>query len=149
MRRPRLVRARKKALKQTMTSESHNFNLGDAEILDGGTISGGQIATAPPAYRGRMDLYDVDTIDMSQIPTNLPTQSRPIAMSFSMDDAILPENVAPTSKYLGYQVNAPSISSNSNNFSGPVTNEPVTNEQPYLANPRAENTKKKGYYDYV
>ena len=129
--------------KRPTTSESQTLNLADAEILDGGTISGPQTATAPPAYRNG-DMYDVDTIELNQlqgIPNN------PIAMSFSMDDAILPENIQPTSKYMSYQVNPASVSTNSNNF-GPVAQE-VTNDQPYLANPRTETAKPKGYYDYV
>ena len=147
IRRPKLERKRRNLLKRPTTSESQTLNLADAEILDGGTISGPQTATAPPAYRNGLDMYDVDTIELTQL-TGLPTNPA-IAMSFSMDDAVLPENVVPTSKYLSYQVNAASVSSNSNNFVGPIGPKDGQIDQPYLANPRADSAKPKSYYDYV
>ena len=133
-------------LKRPATSDSQTLNMVDAEILDGGILNGPQTATAPPAYRGEVDLYEVETIDLNQL-VNVP--GNPMAMSFSMDDAILPpENLQHSNKCYSYPIDITSLSSTSKNVAGPPAKE-VSADQPYLANPRIENQKQKGYYDYV
>lgn len=132
--------------KRSTISESQTLNLVDAEIVDGGVLSTHQTATAPPAYRGGgIDFYEVDNIDINQLG-NAPNNR--IAMSFSMDEGVLPEAFQPTSKCQPYLADGDSLSSHSNNFPGAAPNK-ITGDQPYLANPRTENGKQKGYYDYV
>ena len=124
--------------------------MADAEILDGGTISAPQTATAPPAYRNGVDvLYGVDQIDLTLLESQ-PKDRLPFT-SFSIEDSVLPENFVPaTSKYQSYQENAVSESSNSNNLGDTVVAlQDAPADQPYLAYPKADLAKPKGYYGYV
>ncbi|XP_076801546.1 gap junction delta-2 protein-like [Clavelina lepadiformis] len=139
---------RRRRLRRMTGPEAKGMHLADAEILDGGVFN--QAAAPPPSYGGAMNIPEIDAIEL--VPTT-GGPGHPIAMSFSLDDAILPDHLIPHKMYPGYGGDFPSQggSSRSNNPAFPQPVEVTLAEQPYLA-PTGNSRKDKGkndYYDYV
>ena len=118
-------------------------NGGNSEVVYQRPNSNGQLPSAPPNYGKVVNLPDFNT-SQSGVPNPPPVQTNPIAMSFSMNDAVFPveEPTAPN-KYVVSLASSPSIN---NQFVGRGEQ-----DQAYISNSRTNglNNRQKTYNNYV
>ena len=101
--------------------------------------------SAPPVYGKAVNLPELNGGQIDR-QTTAPVQAsgqQPLAMSFSMNDTVFPEDSKAQSKYFVSVVGSPSsnVPGGSNNFEV---------DQPYFTNPRVELTsKQRCFNNYV